>query len=70
MVRAATLVQVFKPHLLGDTVFDNARVVQELGECPADFTDYAPALLRFAREHNFKYPYQEFPPEPRKQEVA
>lgn len=56
-VRAATLVQVFRPHLLGDTVFDNSRIVQELGENPVEFTEYAPALLKFAIEHQFKYPH-------------
>ncbi len=69
-VKAATLVQVFKPHLLADTVFDNAKIVRELGETPRPFTEYASALLQFAREQNFKYPYLPFPGKPLKREVA
>jgi len=69
-VRAATLVQVFKPHLLADTVFDNSRIVAELGEAPRPFTEYAPALLQFAKEQDFKYPYLPFPGKPSKREVA
>jgi len=68
--RAAVLVQVFRPHLLGDTVFDNTRIVQELGERPTAFTAYAPGLLRFACEHKFKYPHLSFPDQGLRKGVA
>jgi thioester reductase-like protein len=53
----ASLVRVFLPYLTFDTVFDNTRVKDELGEAPVAFTRYAYALYRFAREGRFTYPY-------------
>ena len=57
----ASLLKVFMPYLVFDTVFDNARVVEELGRTPAPFADYAFALFRFATENNFRYPYVPWP---------
>ena len=58
---AATLMKVFLPYLTFNTVFDNSRVVAELGEQPATFDKYAYGLLRFAMETRFRYPYKPWP---------
>ena len=57
----ASLMQVFLPYLLWNTVFDNSRVVQETGMVPARFTDYCYPLYQFATRNHFTYPYQEWP---------
>src|SRR5713101_3391125 len=59
--RGASLLKVFWPYLVWNTVFDNSRVVGELGEAPAKFTAYALPLLRFSRKNNFQYPAQPWP---------
>jgi nucleoside-diphosphate-sugar epimerase len=59
--RGASLLKVFWPYLDWNTVFDNARVVAELGEAPARFTTYAYALLKFSRENKFHYPAKPWP---------
>lgn len=59
----AALMKVFLPYLIFNTVFDNSRVVEELGEEPETFDKYAFGLLRFALEGGFKYPYKEWPEE-------
>lgn len=61
--RGASLLKVFLPYLVWDTVFDNGRVVGELGRKPAPFSSYCFRLLRFSREHGFRYPYREWPRE-------
>ena len=61
--RGATLLKVFWPYLVWDTVFDNSRVVAETGQKPVPFSSYCHALLRFSREHGFRYPYREWPRE-------
>ena len=48
---AASLLKVFLPYLVWNTVFDNARVVAELGSAPRQFSTLCFPLLRFAREH-------------------
>ena len=58
---AASLMKVFWPYLDWNTVFDNARVVAEMGESPAKFTSYAYPLLKFSRENNFRYPAKGWP---------
>jgi len=58
---AASLMKVFWPYLNWNTVFDNSRIVAELGESPARFCSYAYPLLKFSRETNFAYPYQPWP---------
>jgi thioester reductase-like protein len=58
---AASLMKVFLPYLVFDTVFDNRRIVAELGEKPAPFSDYAHGLLRFAVDGKFTYPYAPWP---------
>jgi len=62
--RGASLLKVFWPYLVWNTVFDNSRVVEELGgEAPAKFTTYAHPLLKFSRENKFRYPAQPWPVE-------
>jgi thioester reductase-like protein len=57
----ASLMKVFWPYLDWNTVFDNSRVVAELGEAPAKFSDYAYPLLKFSRENKFRYPAKPWP---------
>src|SRR5208282_6703750 len=57
----ATLLKVFLPYLVWNTVFDNSRVVAEMGSAPAPFSQYCYPLMRFSRENNFAYPYREWP---------
>jgi thioester reductase-like protein len=52
----ASLLKVFWPYLDWNTVFDNSRVVAELGEAPAKFSTYAAPLLKFSRDNRFRYP--------------
>jgi thioester reductase-like protein len=57
----AALMKVFMPYLTFNTVFDNARVVSELGRKPVPFSQYSYPLLKFSRETNFTYPYKGWP---------
>ena len=57
----ASLLQVFLPYLVWNTVFDNTRAVSETGLVPAPFSEYSYPLLKFSKEHRFQYPYQEWP---------
>jgi len=57
----ASLLKVFWPYLDWNTVFDNSRVVQEMGEAPAKFPTYAYPLLQFSRKNKFKYPARPWP---------
>ena len=57
----ASLMRVFMPYLLWNTVFDNTRVTAELGRKPVPFSQYSYPLLKFSRETNFTYKYQEWP---------
>jgi len=57
----ATLLKVFLPYLVWNTVFDNTRVVREMGRRPAPFSEYCYPLLRFSRENNFLYKYRSWP---------
>ena len=59
--RAASLMKVFLPYLVWNTVFDNSRVVGELGVAPAPFSQYSYPLLKFSTENHFTYHYQEWP---------
>ena len=60
--RGASLLKVFWPYLTWNTVFDNSRVVAELGgEAPAKFSSYAYPLLRFSRTNRFRYPAKPWP---------
>jgi thioester reductase-like protein len=57
----ATLLKVFLPYLVWDTVFDNSRVAAEMGRAPVSFSEYCYPLLKFSRESHFHYPYQPWP---------
>ena len=60
--RGALLLKVFWPYLVWNTVFDNSRVVEELGgEIPVKFSSYAYPLLKFSRENRFRYPAKPWP---------
>lgn len=63
---AATLMKVFLPYFTNDVVFDNRRVVEELGREPVPFTDYGVELYRWAGRVRFQYPYTPLPPRTRK----
>lgn len=55
--QAASLLGVFWPYLNFNTVFDNTRVIQELGEAPVSFSEYAAELRDFAIENKCQYPH-------------
>jgi thioester reductase-like protein len=57
----ASLMKVFMPYLVWNTVFDNTRVTSELGRRPVPFSEYSFPLLKFSRENNFEYQYQPWP---------
>jgi thioester reductase-like protein len=59
--RSASLLKVFMPYLVWDTVFDNSRVVSEMGRAPEPFSKYCYPLLQFSRDHHFTYPYRPLP---------
>jgi thioester reductase-like protein len=59
--RSASLLKVFLPYLVWDTVFENSWVVAEMGRAPEPFSKYCYPLLRFSREHGFSYPYKPWP---------
>jgi thioester reductase-like protein len=61
VAHGASLLKVFWPYLDWNTVFDNSRVVAELGEAPAKFSTYAFPLLKFSRENKFRYPAKPWP---------
>ncbi|MGB8523320.1 MAG: SDR family oxidoreductase [Candidatus Acidiferrales bacterium] len=57
----ATLMKVFLPYLVWNTVFDNSRGVEEMGRRPAPFSQYCFPLLKFSRDNNFLYKYRDWP---------
>ncbi len=59
--RGASLMKVFLPYLVWNTVFDNTRVVREMGRQPAPFSQYSYPLLKFSRDNHFSYRYQDWP---------
>ena len=61
MAPAASLMKVFIPYLVFNTVFDNSRIVEELGYKPEPFSAYANDLRTFARSTKFTYPYKPWP---------
>ena len=58
---SASLMKVFMPYLVWNTVFDNTRVTSELGRGPVPFSEYSYPLLKFSRENNFQYRYEPWP---------
>jgi thioester reductase-like protein len=61
MGKSASLMKVFMPYLVWNTVFDNRRAVKELGRKPVLFSEYCYPLLKFSRENAFSYPYHPWP---------
>ena len=57
----AALLKVFMPYLLWNTVFDNTRVVEEMGSKPVPFSRYSLPLLKFSLDTNFQYQYKPWP---------
>jgi thioester reductase-like protein len=57
----ASLMKVFMPYLVWNTVFDNTRVTRELGRSPVPFSKYSHGLLKFSQENNFTYKYRDWP---------
>jgi len=64
VTHAAALMKVFWPYITFDTVFDNERVVSELGRRPLAFTDYAAPLYQYSKRVNFQFPYRDLSPRP------
>lgn len=58
MALVGSLLKVFLPYITFDTVFDNARIVKELGESPVPFTQYCGDLYAWAKGTRFTYPYR------------
>jgi thioester reductase-like protein len=61
MGHGAALMKVFLPYLQWNTVFDNSRVVTELGRKPVPFSQYSLPLLRFSLDNHFQYQYRPWP---------
>jgi thioester reductase-like protein len=59
--QGASLLKVFMPYLVWNTVFDNTRVISELGRKPIPFSQYSFPLLKFSRDHQFEYKYKPWP---------
>jgi thioester reductase-like protein len=61
--RSAVLLKVFLPYIYWNTVFDNSRVIAEMGSVPEPFSKYCFPLMKFSRENHFQYPYKPWPAE-------
>jgi thioester reductase-like protein len=61
LAHGASLMKVFMPYLVWNTVFDNTRVTSELGRKPVPFSQYSYPLLTFSRENQFRYDYVPWP---------
>ncbi len=59
--KSASLMKAFMPYLVWNTVFDNRRVIKELGKKPVPFSDYCYPLLKFSTQNEFAYRYQPWP---------
>ena len=59
--KGASLMKVFMPYLVWNTVFDNTRVTKELGKKAVPFSEYCYPLLKFSRENDFAYKYRPWP---------
>ncbi len=59
--KGASLLKVFMPYLVWNTVFDNRRVTTELGKKPVPFSDYCYPLLKFSTGTNFSYHHRPWP---------
>lgn len=59
--RFASLFKVFWPYITNDTVYDNTRAVEEIGQAPTPFTSYCGPLYRWSKSVKFEYPYRPLP---------
>jgi thioester reductase-like protein len=59
--KGASLLKVFMPYLVWNTVFDNRRATTELGKKPVPFSEYCYPLFKFSTEGNFSYRYRPWP---------
>ena len=59
--KGASLLKVFMPYLVWNTVFDNRRVTTELGKKPVPFSEYSYPLLKFSTQNDFAYHYRPWP---------
>ena len=66
----ATLMKVFLPYLVWNTVFDNSRAIEEMGRRPVPFSQYCFPLLKFSRDNNFLYKYRDWPAEASSQNAS
>ena len=57
----ATLMKVFVPYLLWNTVFDNDRVVEVMGRKPVKFSEYCYPLFQFSKSNRYTYNYIDWP---------
>lgn len=44
------------PYVTFDTVFDNTRVVAQIGHAPIPFESYAADLYRWCKDNRYQYP--------------
>lgn len=58
MALIGSLLKVFLPYITFDTVFDNSRIVKELGQSPVPFVDYCGGLYEWAKKSNYTYSYK------------
>ena len=56
-----SLMKVFWPYIVYDTVFDHSRICEELGENPIPFTSYCGDLYKWSKSVDYKYPYVALP---------
>jgi thioester reductase-like protein len=54
---AGTIMKAWWPYVTFDTVFDNRRVVEELGHGPVPFESYAAELYQWCKAHRYAYPH-------------
>jgi thioester reductase-like protein len=59
--KGASLLKVFMPYLVWNTVFDNKRIIAELGKKPVPFSEYSYPLLKFSTQNDFAYRYRPWP---------
>jgi thioester reductase-like protein len=59
--KGASLMKVFTPYLVWNTVFDNTRATAELGKKPVPFSEYCYPLFKFSSENDFSYKYRPWP---------
>jgi len=60
--RNAVLLKVFLPYLYWNVVFDNSRVVAEMGRAPEPFSKYCYPLLNSAAKTTSNTPFRNGPP--------